>query len=188
VGVFGVAGVQRGLLREADLLDRGRGPSVPRLELLRQHRAPNLDGLAAGRPALQQVGVEAVQLPDRTASRAGVGSFGEPDAEGFGEVAFQLGVVHLGGGDVGLVEDASVDGEPASIDGLDLVRDRHMGVQVGVAGAAVAVGERRPDEAADVDLPDPTRPQPGVEGVGFDEGERVGDRRVMRPLHQGGGG
>jgi hypothetical protein len=36
-----------------------------------------------------------------------------------------------------------------------------MGVQIRVAGPAVTVGERGPDQATDVDLPDPLRPGPG---------------------------
>ena len=36
-----------------------------------------------------------------------------------------------------------------------LLRYRDVGVQVGVAGAGVAVGERRGDQPADLDLGDP---------------------------------
>jgi len=45
---------------------------------------------------------------------------------------------------------------------LDLVADRDVGVQVGVAGAAVAVRERRRDQAPDVDLPGAAAAQAGV--------------------------
>jgi len=88
------------------------------------------------------------------------------------QVAFEGGVVGLGGGDDGLEQDPSVDGQPPSTtvggavsavtgEGLDLVSHGDVGVQVGVAGAGVAVGERGRDEAADLDLPHSVRPDPG---------------------------
>ena len=51
-----------------------------------------------------------------------------------------------------------------------------MGVQVGVSGAAVAVGERGRDQSLHVDLPDAVGAGAAEQGVLFDEGQRVGDR------------
>ena len=82
-------------------------------------------------------------------------AFGEPDPSAARQVAFEGGVVGLGRGDDRLVQDPAVDRQPAAVEGLDLVRDRDVGVQVGVAGAGVAVGERGRDQPGDVDLPDP---------------------------------
>jgi hypothetical protein len=51
-----------------------------------------------------------------------------------------------------------------------------------VAGTAVAMGERRRDQATHVDLPDPLRPGPGEQGLLLDERQRVVDRGLMGPL------
>ena len=55
-----------------------------------------------------------------------------------------------------------------------------MGVQIRVAGAAVAVGERGRDKASDVDLPDPLRPGPGEQGMLLDKRQRVLHGGLMR--------
>ena len=57
----------------------------------------------------------------------------------------ERGVVGFRGGNIGLEEHPAVDGQPASVEGLHLVGDRDMGVQVRVAGPAFAVGERGGD-------------------------------------------
>ena len=44
-----------------------------------------------------------------------------------------------------------------------------MGMQIRVPGPAVAMGEYGGDQAADVDLPDPLRPGPGVQRMLLDE-------------------
>jgi hypothetical protein len=44
-----------------------------------------------------------------------------------------------------------------------------VGVQIRVAGPAVAVGERGGDQASDVDLPDPLRAGPGEQGMLLNE-------------------
>ena len=64
----------------------------------------------------------------------------------------------LRGCHIGLEQHPPVDRQPPSVEGLHLVRDRDMGVQIRVAGPAVAVGKRGGDQAADVDLPDPFGP------------------------------
>ncbi len=57
-----------------------------------------------------------------------------------------------------------------------------MGVQIRVAGTAVAVGERGRDQATHVDLPDPLGPGPGEQGLLLDEAQRVVDRGLMGPF------
>jgi hypothetical protein len=52
---------------------------------------------------------------------------------------------------------------------LHLVRDGDVGVQIGITGSGVAVGERRGDEPADVDLPDSVSSLSGKQCVAFDE-------------------
>ena len=85
----------------------------------------------------------------------------------------ECGVVRLGGGDVGLEQHPAVDGQPASVEGLNLVRDRDVGVQIRVPGPAVAVGECGSDQTADINLPDPLPPRPGEQGMLLDESQRV---------------
>ncbi len=133
-------------------------------------------------------GVDADKFTDRALAGIGGGPFGEPDGECFGEAAFQGGVVDLGGGDDGLEQQASVDGEPAPVEGLHLVRDRDVGVQVGVAGAAVAVGEPGGDQPGDVDLTDAVVAGARIEGMGLDEPQRVADRCEMGAFDCGRGG
>ena len=72
--------------------------------------------------------------------------------------------------------------ESHSREGLHLVRDGDVGVQVRVAGAGVAVGERGRDQPRYVDLTDPVGARPGEQGVLLDERQRVGDGRVVGPF------
>ena len=95
---------------------------------------------------------------------------------------FERGVVGLRGGDVGLEQHPAVDGQPPSVEGLDLVGDCDVGVQIRVAGPAVPVGERGGDEASDVDLPDALRPGPGEQGMLLDEHQSVLHRGLMGPF------
>jgi len=62
---------------------------------------------------------------------------------------------------------------------LDLVRDRDVGVQVGVPGPGVAVDEHRRDQAAGVDLPGSLMALPGVQYSVLDERQGVGHRRFV---------
>ena len=59
---------------------------------------------------------------------------------------FEGGVVGLRCRHLRLEQHPAIDGQPAPVEGLDLVRDRDVGVQIRVAGPAVAVGERRRDQ------------------------------------------
>ena len=167
--VFGVAGLQGRLLGQMQRFDRCRWPAMIMLELDGQLAAADVDVGAAGRPALVQSGVDTDDLPDRPLRRVGAGPFGEPHPQAVAEVLLERGVVGLRRGNVGLEQHPAVDRQPASVEGLHLVRDRDVGVQIRVAGPAVAVGERGRDQAADVDLPDPLRPGPGEQGMLLDE-------------------
>src|SRR4029450_3335701 len=69
--------------------------------------------------------------------------------------------------------DPAAAAEPASIEGLDLVRDGDVGVQVVVAGAAIAVGESGRDQSLHVDLPDTVGAGAAKQGVLLNEGERA---------------
>ena len=109
--------------------------------------------------------VDADDLPDRPLRRVSAGPFGEPHPQRVADVLFERGVVGLRRGDVGLEQHPSVDGQPPSVEGLDLVRDRDVGVQVRVAGPTIPVGERGRDQAAHVDLPEPLWPGPGEQGM-----------------------
>ena len=95
------------------------------------------------------------------------------------------GVVGFRGGNVGLEQHPPVDRQPASVEGLHLVRDRDVGVQVRVAGPAVPVGERGRNQAPDVDLPDALWPGPGEQGMLLDERQRVLDGGLMGPFDRG---
>ncbi len=115
-------------------------------------------------PTISRIGRFVGSVPGRSANRT---------PNDLAEVLLQRGVVGLRRGNVGLEQHPAVDGQPASVEGLHLVRDRDMGVQIRVAGPAVAVGERGRDQAADVDLPDPLRPGPGEQGMLLNERQRV---------------
>ena len=90
--------------------------------------------------------------------------FDELDAQARGQSVFEAGVVALGRRDCCGVQGAGVKGEPPGsavgmvIAGADLVRDRHVGVQVGVAGAGVAVVEPGGEETAGLDCCSPRSP------------------------------
>jgi hypothetical protein len=152
------------------------------LELDGQLSAAGLDMGTAGRPALVQPGVDTDDLPDRPLRRVGAGPFSEPDPQGIAKVLLKRGVVGFRRGDVGFEQHPTIDGQPASVEGLHLVRHRHVGVQIGVAGPAVAVGERGANQAPDVDLPDPLRPGPGEQGILLDERQSVLHGSLMGPF------
>ena len=142
----------------------GRRAAVLGLEGGREVASAGLDGAVTLRPGLRQTLVDADDLahgtlvPNRSdalvqAART-TGPVLELHPEPGDQLGLQQGVVHLGEGDVGLVEDPAVDGEPAPVEVLDLVADRDVGVQVRVGGAGVAVGEHARDQALGLDLLD----------------------------------
>ena len=115
-------------------------------------------------PTISRIGRFAGSVPGRSANRT-------PNA--VAEVLLERGVVGLRRGNVGFEQHPAVDRQPASVEGLHLVRHRDVGVQIRVAGPAVAVGERGRDQASDVDLPDALRPGPGEQGMLLDERQGV---------------
>ena len=114
----------------------------------RQYTLPVLDQHPPRRPTLVQRRVHADDLPHRPLPRIGVGPFREPHPQPVAEMMLQGGVVGLRRRHGRLEQHPSVDGQPASVEGLHLVRDRDVGVQIRVAGSGVAVGERGRDQAA----------------------------------------
>jgi hypothetical protein len=156
------------------------------LKLGRHLTASSLDAGPPRRPATVQRGVDADDLSYRPESRIAVDAFGEANAEPVVEVVFQGGVVGFRRRHRGFEQDPSVDGQPASVEGLHLVCYSDMGVQVGIPGSAVAVGERGRDQAADVDLPDSVASPPGEQGMAFDEVECILHGCLVRLLDLGG--
>ena len=154
--MFGLAGFQGGLLCQCDRFDVGGFASVVCLELLGQLGGAGFDGLAARGPAGVEFGVDADDFADRALAPTGRRHLGELQSEALAKVCFQARVVQLGDGDHDPVKGLAVQGQPAlhsvGIDGGDLVGDRDVGVQVGVACPGVSVGECGADQAGGVDL------------------------------------
>ena len=99
------------------------------------------------------------------------------------EMMFQGGVVGLRRRHRRLEQHPSVDGQPPSVEGLHLVRNGDVSMQIRIPGSGVAVGERGRDQAAYVDLPNPVPALPGEQSVAFDEAQRILHRSLMRPLN-----
>ena len=171
--VLGVPGFQGGLLRQLQRLHRRRRPTMITLKPGRQYTLPVLDQHPPRRPTLVQRRVDTDDLPHRPLTRIGVGPVREPHPQPVAEMMFQGGVVGLRRRHGGFEQHPSVDGQPASVEGLHLVRDGDVGVQIRVTGSGVAVGERGRHQAADVDLPDPVSALSGEQGVAFDEVQRI---------------
>jgi len=150
------ARLEVGLLGQGEGLDPGGRTAVVSLEGCRELTPPARDVATTGGPLLKEPCVDALDLADGAASVGG-GTFGEPDSQPLGELGLEPGVVVLGGHDLGLEHHPAVEGEPLAPfvrQRLDLVGDHDVGVQVGVAGAGIAVVERGGDESGDRDPPD----------------------------------
>src|SRR5690606_4264515 len=107
----------------------------------------------AGGPAGVQARLDADDLADRPLTRVSTGAGRELDPERVVQVVFEGGVVGLGRCHVRLEDHPPVDRQPlARFAGLDLVRHRDVGVQVGVPGTGIAVGERGRDQTSGFDL------------------------------------
>ena len=148
----------------------------------RQLTLPFLDQHPPARPASVQCRVNTDDLPDRPLRRIGAGPFRKPHPQAVMEVLLEGGVVGFRGGDVGFEQHPAVDGQPASVEGLDLVRDRDVGVQIRVTRPAVPMGKRGGDEASDVDLADALRSGPGEQGMLLDECQSVLDGGLVGPF------
>jgi len=167
--MFGVAGLQCRLLRQMQRFNRSRRPAMIMLELDGQLAAADVDLGTPGRPALVQSRVDPDDLPDRPLRWIGAGPFGKPHTQCLVKMLLERGVVGLRRCDISFEQHPPVDRQPPPIDGLYLVRHCDVGVQIRVARPAVPVGERRGDQASDVDLPDPLRPGPGEQGMLLDD-------------------
>jgi hypothetical protein len=103
----------------------------------RQLTLPVLDQCPSRRPPLHQCRVHTDNLPHRPFTWIGIRPVGEPYTKPVAEMPLQGGVVGFRGSHGGFEQHPAIDGQPPAIQGLDLVRHRHMGVQIRVAGAAV---------------------------------------------------
>ncbi len=177
--VLRVSRRERRLLCQRRPLDRRRWASVLVLEAPRQCRKLRLDAGPARGPGAQQLGWDSGDLTDLAPALTGITALGEPHADPLDQQGFQPGVVVLGRGDLVPVQRPSVQRQPPPLRGADLVADRDVRVQVGVAGARIAVGERRCDEAGGVDLGDAVGSAPGVGGVLLQPRDRVPHRLVV---------
>ena len=131
-GVLACSGFQGGLLGQVQGLDRRGRAGVIDLELCRQLPAASLDVGPPGGPEPVQGRGDADHLTHWSLGGVGPGSSREPQPQAGAQLGLDPGVVPLAGGDVGLEQDPAVQGQPATFQGLDLVGDRHVGVQVGV--------------------------------------------------------
>ena len=97
--------------------------------------------------------------------------------------------MEFGEGDGRGVEGATVEGAPFAImDGLHLVRDHHMRVQMRVTRSRVVVIERRRDHPGHIRLRNrpiaPCRADTGCGNLTLDERNHLRNRRVMRVRNQ----
>ena len=178
------ARLEVGLLGQGEGLDPGRRTAVVGLERGSELTLAARDVATPGGPLLKEPCLDALDLADGPSSLGG-GTFGEPDAEPLGELGLEPGVVVLGGHDLGLEHHPAVEGEPLASfvrQGLDLVGDHDVGVQVGVAGAGVAVVERGGDEPGDRDLPDAALADAGEGDLPLEQADRRPDRCLVGGL------
>jgi hypothetical protein len=171
--VFGVPGFQGGLLRQLQRLNWRRRPTMITLKPGRQYTLPNLDQHPPPRPTLVQYPVDTDNLTHRPLTRISVGPVREPHTQPIAEMMLQGSVISLRRSHGGFEQHPAVNGQPPSVQGLHLVRHRHMSVQIRITGPGVAVHERGRDQAADVDLPDPVSALSGEQRVAFDEAQRI---------------
>ena len=184
-GVFRRPGGQVRLLGKGDHLHRRRQPPVPAQELGGQVGTQGADLPHPGRPPVVQPRVDTDDLAHRTLPHpalrvTGTGAFGEGEAKAGAEFLLEGGVVVLAAGDVEAVEHPGIQRAPIAAVGLDLVRYGDVGVQVGVTGPALPVGEHRHHQTPDLDLGGAAGADPGVAGLGFQPGQGAVDGGVVR--------
>ena len=152
------------------------------LKPARQLPLPLLDQHPPRRPTLVQGRVNADNLTHRLFPRIGVRPIREPHTQPVAEMLFQGGVIGLRRCHGGFEQHPPVNGQPATVQGLHLVRHRHMSVQIRITGAAISMRKRRCYQAAHVHLPDPLRPLTGKQSMLLQELERVAYGGVVGPL------
>jgi hypothetical protein len=185
--VLGLAGLQGGLPGEVDGLDGGGRAAVVDLKCPGQHCEPDDDVGPARRPELAQAQVEGGDLAYGAPTGVAAGPRRETHAEAGGQLSLDPGVIPRAGGGSSLEQDPPVQGPPQAIACLDLVRDRHVGVQIGVTRAGVAVDEGDCDQTGDLDLAAPGRATgAGEDRVPFQPPQGAGDRALVGFLDLGG--
>jgi hypothetical protein len=177
--VLGLPGLQGGLLRQLQGFHRGRRPTMITLKLGRQLTLPVLDQRPPRRPTLVQRRVHADDLRHRPLTRILVVPISEPHPQSVPEMMFQGGVVGLRGSNRGFEQHPAVDRQPPPAKRLNLVRHRHMSVQIRITSAAVAMRKRRCYQPADIHLPDPLRALPGKQRLLLQKPKRVVYGRVV---------
>ena len=178
--MLGLAGFEVGALGEGDHLGFGGRASVVAEEGGGEFVAATFDLSASSGPAGRQSQVDAVDLADGTLAGAGA-ALDETETECLGERGFEGGGVQLGRGDLGLVDQVGVERVPASVRALHFVGDDEVGVEVGVAGARVAMGEGDCDQAADLDVADAVRTD-AAERLGLQALDDLGDNPAVQLL------
>lgn len=118
---------------QAGLLCVVRCATVRAREIRREQLLPRGDVGSALGPEPGQRRIDANDLAHRTLT-VPIRPFGEPDSKLRDQQRLEPGVVPLGRGHRRPVQRPSIQGEPPAVDRLHLVRDRHVRVQVGVAG------------------------------------------------------
>ena len=94
----------------------------------RQYTLTVLDQHPPARPTLVQRRVNTDDLPHRPLTQLSTWPIGEPHTEPVAETVFQGGVIGLRCSHGRLEQHPSINGQPAPIQGLHLVRQGDMGV------------------------------------------------------------
>lgn len=104
-------------------------------------------------------------LPDRLPGPGGVRPLDERHRKTPAQLGFEGGVVELADRHCDPAQRAGVQAAPLAVHALNLGGDGDVGVQIGVAGAAVVMIEYRRDQPASLDLRHPALACPGERGV-----------------------
>jgi len=167
------------LVGERLRLDGGRGATEAPLKLGCDLGLASLDRDSATGPPARERGADAADLPDGNLATDRVVPVGELDSQARDQLGLDAGVVVLGGCHLGRVQQATVEGEPASVLGLHFVADGHVSVEIGVAGSTIAMREGRGDETTDLDLPHAAAADAGVRDLPLQPRQRVGNGSVV---------
>ena len=151
--------------RSSDL----RGPARDQLV------AERLQLVSACRPVVEEERRDALDL-----GRTVVVDGGPRDPEPLGQLRSKRRLVEHAGRLLRREQLTAVEREPRAVLRADLVGDEDVGVELWVSGARGAVDEARGEEPFGVDLEDAVVAAARERGVLFDEGERCGDRGLVR--------
>lgn len=110
---------------------------------------------------------------------------GPAESEAGGQLGAEGGVVDPADGALLLLEEASVEREPAAGRVLDLGADHGVGVQLRIDGAGGVLAEHRHGQALGVDLEDAVLPPPGDRPMDLEPVERRQHGGVMSGEHLG---